>query len=164
MQPRPQQGRRLHVHRKDPARSADKGLDTERLGPVTQFIGAKLFQQWLQLRCALTETGNKAIKRFGMRQVETAFTCQQELAPTDGMASNKWTALPMRAKVSAAIKPAGPPPTTTTSQLRCSGTGIDSVILRRFMPSCGEGCQQNKGAAIDNTMKRSGTPIHRFLL
>jgi hypothetical protein len=26
------------------------------------------------------------------------------------------------------------------------------------MPSCGEGCQQNKGAAIDNTMKRSGTP------
>src|SRR4051812_38401450 len=55
----------------------------------------------------------------------------RNLRPTEGMASNRSTAVPACASTSAAIKPAGPPPTTATrppNLLHHLGDGLGDVV------------------------------------
>ena len=62
----------------------------------------------------------------------------KNLRPTEGMASNTWTACPAACNTSAAISPAGPPPITATetSRARVSHAEVASAGVGKGFNAC----------------------------
>ena len=84
LQPGAQQGCCFHVRGKDPARSADKSIDAERLGPVTQLRGIEILQQVCNLLAPRAVARDKNIGRLRVREVEPTLAREQKLAPDRG--------------------------------------------------------------------------------
>ena len=84
VQPRAQQRRGLHVGREHAARSTYEGVHTQPLRPGAQRLGAKALQQRRNLRAARAEARGERRERLGVREVQPALACEQELAPRRG--------------------------------------------------------------------------------
>ena len=106
----------LHVGGEDPSRAADEGLDAEAVRPLAQRLRAESGEQRRDVRAAAAVAGRKAGAASAWVRFMPPLPAIRNLRPTEGMASNNVTARPLCASRCAAIRPAGPPPTTATAR------------------------------------------------
>ncbi len=78
--PATQQGGRLAIHRKDPAGTADVGLDTELSRPIAQRISIEVLQPCGNRLLTFAIALRKQRHRIGMREIQAAFASDQEFA------------------------------------------------------------------------------------
>ena len=114
LEPGAEETRRLLSFREHAPACSDISFHLQFSGPGTQSIRPKLRQQIVPSFRFRPIVGGKIFHRFAVGEIEPTPAGDEKFLPADARPSQTTTRAPRTAATSAARKPAGPAPTTTS--------------------------------------------------